>query len=163
MDHNYWLTVHPATHKVVWLPWDMNESFGGFHFGDVNLSLREPSRPGSFPLAERLLAIPAFARRYDELLRNIMADNLTAKRLDAEMARLAPVIRSAVAMDRSVSSESFQESLSIRSADSDETGRSWRARGFGRNGPPLRPFIHARIDAVFAQLNGGALRSSGAE
>ena len=28
--HNYYLYLHPKTRKFVWIPWDMNEAFGGF-------------------------------------------------------------------------------------------------------------------------------------
>ena len=64
MNHNYWLTVHPRTNKVVWLPWDLNMAFGGFMSGNADLSLMQPAGRGMFPLAERMLGTPIFAERY---------------------------------------------------------------------------------------------------
>lgn len=153
MNHNYWVTIHPKTGKVIWLPWDMNESFGGFRFGDVDLNLYAPSIPGLFPLAERLLGIPTFVRRYEEALRIILRTNLTAARLDAEIARLAALIRPAVAADPSLKMEDFERSTASNAASNVGITDGW-PMGFGHSGPPLRQFIHARIASVIAQLEG---------
>lgn len=160
MNHNYWLTTHPKTGKVIWLPWDMNESFGGFRFGDVDLNLYAPSIPGYFPLAERLLGIPTFVRRYEEVLRTVLRTNFTAERLDDEIARLAALIRPAVATDRSLTMEDFERSV-VSSAASNAGIARGRFGGFGHSGPPLRQFIHARIASVSAQLEaaGGETRT----
>lgn len=128
----------------------MNESFGGFRFGEVDLNLYAPSIPGLFPLAERLLGIPTFVRRYEEALRTVLRTNLTAARVDAEIARLAALIGPAVAADRSLTMEDFERSVA---SGATSIARN-RSAGFGKNGPPLRPFIHARIASVIAQLEG---------
>src|SRR5581483_9587849 len=46
--HNYYLYLHPKTNKFVFLPWDLDPSFGSLtmvgSFDDLmNLSIRKPS------------------------------------------------------------------------------------------------------------------------
>jgi len=127
MDHNYWLTIHPGTRKVVWVPWDMNMAFAGFKPSDADLSLHEPAVAGRFPLAERMLANRPMLARYDEIVREIVATNFTVARIDREMAAIQSVTgRAAAAEPQAVVSKA----------------------------PPLRQFVVERVQSVTGQLEG---------
>jgi len=168
MNHNYWLTIQPDTQKVVWVPWDMNMAFGGFGGGDPDLSLRQPSAPGMFPLADRLLAIPGVVQRYDQIVREMATANFTASRLGTQMQVLAAAIHDAVATDSTTTVASFERNLAenpsvIPAAVQGNTGGPGGPGGFpgrggfgwgGRNAPPLRQFVTARIESVVEQLDG---------
>lgn len=147
MDHNYWLTVHPVTHKVMWLPWDMNEAFGTFRGGDAQLSIHRPSAPGRFPLADRLLAIPAVVARYDTIMRELLASNVTLARLEPAMRDMAKVIREAVTQDATMSASAFDSNFQTDAAVFSGSGFFW-----GHSGPPLRPFLAERIKNVNQEL-----------
>lgn len=127
MNHNYWMTVHPVTHKVVFVPWDMNMAFAGFKPSDANLSLHAPSVPGSFPLAERLLSIKEIVVRYDRMVRDIMSSNVTVARIAGQIAAIEPAIGAAVAAERPA---------------------------IVSNAPPLPRFVAERVQAVADQLAG---------
>jgi len=162
MNHNYWITVQPKTHKVVWLPWDMNMAFGGFRSGDIDLSLRSPSAPGMLPLADRLLASPQWQRRYNEILREMMTSNVTRSRMSAEITGMAAVIREAVAADQTTTLATFERSVVEQpSTDSDANSNSGGFFGPGRGGPPLRQFVDERIESVIEQLDGKRVGTPG--
>lgn len=124
---NYWMTVHPATRKIVWVPWDMNMAFAGFKPSDANLSVHAPAAPGVFPLAERMLAIEAMVARYDLIVREIVTTNFTVARIERQISAIESVIGDAAAAE--------------------PTAIVSRA-------PPLRRFVVDRVRAVTAQLDG---------
>jgi hypothetical protein len=155
MNHNYWLTVHPQTKKVVWLPWDLNMAFGGFMSGDADLSLTQPSAPGLFPLADRVLSIPSLAARYRAVVEEMVATNVTLDRLGDAMTQVAAAIRPAVREDPAITPARFERNLSdAPSAGNDASQDRFRGFGRGRTGPPLRRFVIDRLESVAAQLAG---------
>ncbi len=152
MDHNYLLTMHPGTHRIVWLPWDMNESFGTFRAGDVNLSIHRPSVRGNFPLAERVLANAGLRARYDAILRRMLADNFSLARIEPQMRRIAARIRDSVKRDDTMSLSAFEANFARSPAP--DTTASFDGGWGAHSGPPLRAFIAERIASVKAQLEG---------
>ena len=93
MGNNFYLYHRPDTGRFEMIPWDMNMSYGGFgcgHPGDP-----DPSIPGAnmtqaavdgtfcgsseddYPLAERILAIPAYNAAYQGYLRELAETVLT--------------------------------------------------------------------------------------
>ena len=154
MNHNYWVTIHPDTHKVIWVPWDMNMAFGGFGGGDADLSLHKPSAPGMFPLADRVLAIPALVQRYDQIVREMTTANATIGRLNTQMQTVAAAIRAAVAADTTTTMAAFERNLVENPALVAGLAQGNGGGGRGRGGPPLRQFVANRVESVVAQLDG---------
>ena len=154
MNHNYWVTIHPETKKVVWLPWDLNMAFGGFMSGDYNLSIYQASAKGVFPLADRLLANKDVADRYHQILRQMATSNFTVNRLGTEMAAIATAIRAAVAADGTLSLTNFERNLADDPFAIPDAGGSAGFFGRGRNGPPLKAFVSGRVESVIEQLDG---------
>jgi hypothetical protein len=158
MNHNYYLTIQPDTHKVVWIPWDMNMAFGGFRRGEVNLSLLHPSAPGMFPLADRVLASPVLRERYRQVVRALLESDMTRERMVAKIHGLADVIHNAVVLDPSTSAAQFDANFIERPrppaqgepANGDFGGFAFR----DRDGPPLIRFVDNRIESLHAQLDG---------
>jgi spore coat protein CotH len=168
-NHNYYITINPKTNKVVWVPWDLNLAFGGFGGGrgrgtgnpPQDLSINKPSQQGQFPLADRILAEPALLKRYDEIVRNLIAKNFTVERLSAEMKLMDDAISGALKDDRSVSAAQFERNMSadpstIAVSDSaqEDPGFGGFGRGRGMGGPPLRQFIALRVESAQQQLDG---------
>ena len=167
-SHNYYISINPKTNKVVWIPWDLNLAFGGFGGGrgrgarnpPQDLSINKPSQLGQFPLADRILAVPALLKQYDEIVRNLIAKNFTVERLSAEMKLMDEAISAALKDDRSVSEAQFERNMSanpsnIAVSDSAQNDGGF-GRGFGRGmgGPPLRQFIALRVESAQEQLDG---------
>ena len=164
--HNYYLYLPPQTRKFVWLPWDLNETFGGFNPGgssseQLNLSVDQPFTRGN-KLAERLLQTPALKNRYHEIIRGILATNFNAARLFPVVDALAATIRPALANDPMVSLSQFEAALSpVNSPDAgsqDNAGRfGFRPGGpggMGRPRTPIKAFITPRAESARLQLDG---------
>jgi len=165
MNHNYYVTLDPKTHKIIWIPWDMNLAFAGFgrgggSTGQQDLSIAKPSGKGQFPLADRFLASPEYLKRYNAILRNIATRNFTVERLGDEIDRMASLIRDSVNEDESVTFTQFERQVSASPAALERPTDPDRGGGFGfggfgrRGGPPLRQFLPLRIESVLEQLDG---------
>ncbi|HEX4050463.1 MAG TPA: CotH kinase family protein [Steroidobacteraceae bacterium] len=167
MNHNYYLTVHPDSGKVVWVPWDMNMAFGGFRRGELDLSVFRPSAPGIFPLADRVLADPALSQRYRHEVQTLLDNVMTRAHMDAELRRLLTQIQVAALQDPAGGAGQFEMNFQAQPGRAHKgSGRAGAAvddfdddnfGGLGiheRIGPPLRAFIEQRIVAVREQLAG---------
>ena len=130
MNHNYWLTVHPQTHRVVWVPWDMNMAFGGFRNGDTELSVHQPSSPGRFPLADRVLANQSLRARYDAIVRELIASAASPERLERQMQRIATAVHGAVARDPTTTLRAFERNLELRAPPEANTTTASGQPGF---------------------------------
>jgi spore coat protein H len=159
--HNYYLYLHPKTRKLLWIPWDLNEAFGGFNPAgtlseQMNLSVDQPFTQVN-RLAGRLLQVPGMKARYHEIFRSLLANNFTATNLFPMIEAMARAIRPSLTNDRMVSLPQFEASLSERS----QPDFGWGARG-GRGGAgapqrsreALKPFINQRAASVRLQLEG---------
>src|SRR5262245_46158785 len=176
--HNYYLYLNSATDKLAWIPWDLNEAFGGFMGGGraddmMDLSIHKPFTRRN-RLAERILALDGATEKYDAILRGLIATNFTAPRLGEEMDAAAKAIREAVKQDRSLSLAQFERHLSENPGPAPHGDglpiRRGIEPGFGppRGGPDhpgggrgpmgpkplLRPFVTKRIESIQAQLAG---------
>jgi spore coat protein H len=169
--HNYFLYLHPKTRKFTWLPWDLNESFGGFGPGgnaaeQMDLSL-DRSLTNANLFAARLLQAPGFRQRYQETVRRLLDNPFNATRLFPLIDAMTAVIRPALANDPMVSSSQFEAALSEEllptRAVPDEPkpgsvppGGPGGAGGPGGPRPPLKAFINRRTASAWLQLEGKA-------
>jgi spore coat protein H len=166
--HNYYLYLHPKSRKLIWIPWDLNEAFGGFLGGgtlddQMKLSLDHPfTRVNS--LAERLMQAPGVKDRYHQIVRGLLATNFNAGRLFPLMDSMASTIRSSLADDKMVSLAQFEAALSTvnqsQGLGGDTPGQpDFRPGvrgpgGFGRPRTPLKIFINQRVASAQLQLEG---------
>jgi spore coat protein H len=177
--HNYYLLLNPATEKFVWIPWDLNEAFGGFMGGGtandmVNLSVHRPFTSAN-RLAARVLALDGAREKYDAIVRGLIETNFTAARLGAAMDILASGLRDAVKEDKELALAQFERHMSANPeppAVSDGAAGS-RGRGEAQGGPLagrgtvgfgpmmrgmqkplLRQFVSQRVAAIQEQLAG---------
>ena len=98
--HNYFLYTVPSTHKAVFVPWDLNESFGMHPVsgpsGDQMLS--SMLRPNADPnlLVERFVRDQTFGPKYRAqcvaILTNIFVPSKLAKQIDQIAAVTKPVV-----------------------------------------------------------------------
>lgn len=122
---NYWVAMHPATRKLVWLPWDLNMAFAAFQPSDASHDVHTPAVKGAFPLADRVLADRGLRAKYEATLRDVVATNFTRARLERQIASVERLIGAAAAAE--------QPPIVSKA-------------------PPLRTFIADRIRAVNRQL-----------
>jgi hypothetical protein len=176
--HNYYLYLDSAKERLTWIPWDLNEAFGGFMGGGraedmMNLSIQHPFARGN-RIAERILALDGARQKYEVILRGLMETNFTAKRLSGEIEAAAKVVREAVSQDRSLAIAQFERHVSENPAALPSGGGppmrrdgepgfgpqpGGPGRGPGGRGPMgpkplLREFVTKRIESIQAQLAG---------
>ena len=174
--HNYYMYLDPATDRWSWIPWDLNEAFGGFMQGAtaedmINLNIRSPFTRGNL-LAERVLALEGRAAEYKSIVRGLIATNFTAQRLGGEMESAANLVREAVRADQYLAPMQFERHLSenpaalppgggplnrrgappLRQGAPGPQGRGPAAGGPGK--PLLRQFVIGRIQSIEDQFAG---------
>ncbi len=164
--HNYYLHLNPKTRKFSWLPWDLNEAFGGFFPGGNASEQAELSVDHPFTsvnrLAERLLQAPATQARYRQIVRDLLATSFSAEKLFPVIDSMAATVRPAVASDKMLTVAQFEAALSTTNPPATTTDE--RPRGFGfqpgrPNGPrgtrpAIKAFISQRVASVQLQLQG---------
>ncbi len=169
--HNYYLYLEPRERRFVWVPWDLNEAFGGFNRAgslseQMNLSLDQPFTSVN-RLAGRLMQMPGVKNRYHEIVRGLLATNFNATRLFPLIDTMAATIRSSLQNDPAVSMPQFEAALSEARQLPDSEDDNARRAGFRWNGPdgpggtrrprsPLKTFITERVKSAQLQLEGKA-------
>jgi spore coat protein H len=167
--HNYYLYLHPKTRKFIWLPWDLNEAFGGFNPAgnlseQMDLSVDHPFTRVNH-LAERLLQVPGIKDRYYEVVRELLTNSFNAARLFPLIDAMAATIRSSLSNDPMVTLTRFDTAVAETNqlevfAPETAPGSGFRRGGPGGFGMPLRPrppikiFINQRTASVKRQLEG---------
>ena len=155
LSHNYYLMVPKATKKVVWVPWDLNLSLGGFSRmmgGGADMSIMKPSRVAVF---SKMLAIPRFKKRYRDIISEVIEGPCSEAAVTAVITQAHETSRDAIADEA--------KRLEIVTRASEELGG--RARrgfgsfaGFGRQRADdvaaLRQFVKERTQSVKDQLAG---------
>jgi spore coat protein H len=137
--HNYYLYLNPKDNRFVWIPWDLNEAFGSFGVNGANaalMSILPPSAPNAFRMADRVLAVPGMRARYETVVRELLAGPFRPERLDARVAELAPLARSAVAADPLISARTFERQMA---RDPSTVAVPANPPRNGPNGPPQAP------------------------
>ena len=92
--HNYFLEVHPDTHKASFVPWDLNESFGVHPVSGPSRDQMRTSilRPNADPnrLVERFVVDPKYGPIYREECAWLLANVFVPAQLNRDIDRIAP-------------------------------------------------------------------------
>lgn len=171
---NYYVYLHPRTHKFQFIPWDLDHSFGQFGMmGNQeqreNLDIHKPWR-GENRFLERVFKTDAFRKTYLARLAEFNKTIFQPARFHQQVNEVAAVIRPAVKeeseiklarFDKVVAGETVEPlGMGGESADAPAGGRNpQRARpeGPGRFMQPSKPikgFVTARTQSVADQLAG---------
>lgn len=140
--HNFYLFQPRGDAKAAFIPWDLNESFGGHPPGgsrqaQAEFSVLAPNSP-QIRFVSRLLSPPEWAAAYRRELATLLTNAFSPARLRADAAKTAAVTREAV----------FAESPQARAAfELAALGQTPRAPD--RNAA-ARPGIGPREDIAFA-------------
>lgn len=131
------------------LPWDLNESFGGWNcFVDDATAIyeRDPFDPVCpdfvLPLVERTAATPPLRAAYADMLGTLRTGALATDAILAEVDRVHDLVAAAYAAD----ANAFWDAADFEAAYDGPVG------GFGGPTPGLRPFVTERLALVDAWL-----------
>ncbi len=143
LKHNYYLYEENGIFSI--LPWDYNMSFGGFGMGTgaqgaTSLYIDTPVTGTTLeqrPLLGRLLEIPEYMQRYHQYIEEFIAGPFAAEKMEAEIARVAAMIRPHLEQDptKFTTMEQFEQALAQGAADA---GEEMRAPGGATDTAPQR-------------------------
>lgn len=152
--HNYYLYEDRSAGKLTVIAWDANEAFGNFSCGLpaqslIDLPYDRPTcgDPARRPLVQRVLSVPAWKARYEELLAELLAGGFTTSAITGEVEALAALIRADVAADPSkfFTTTDFETNLTTDLVRPGPGGASQTTFG-------LTSFTSRRTSALDAQL-----------
>ena len=171
--HNYYFFQPPGQGKAVFIPWDLNEVFGGHPMAgtrpvQAELSVLRP-QGGQNRLLERVLANPKWIEAYRRELSVALTDACEPGRLFAQAERLVQVVQETVFAESPVAKASFQRiALGQTHATSPDRQSNRPSPGLGiagspgfgplpgagRETMPLRDWIALRVQNVADELAG---------
>lgn len=145
IGHNYYLYLNPADNRFNFIPWDLNNTFGGLAmFGGVDQQIDwNIARPwlGRNRLVERVLANDKNAAAYREHLRALIANSFKPDELTARLDRMQQAIQPT--LDRVAKEKKGQG----------DGGMGLMGLMIGQPAE-LKKFVTRRAEAVSAQLDG---------
>jgi hypothetical protein len=170
---NYYLYLHPGTHKVQFIPWDLDHSFGQFGMMGSqeqreNLSIHKPWR-GENRFLERVFRTDAFKKLYlaklDEFNKTIFKPERFFQQVDQVAAAIRPAVREEseeklARFDRVVAGDPVgfggppRAGDVLPSRDAGEGPRFGGPRGFFQPAKPIKGFVKARAPSVIDQVAG---------
>ncbi|MHC1765067.1 MAG: CotH kinase family protein [Verrucomicrobiia bacterium] len=159
--HNYYLFQSAEGGKAVFIPWDLNEAFGGHP--PLGPRLRQAEFSVLRPLAqknrliERVLADPTWAAEYRRTLSNLLTHACKPGRLQAAAAQIATVTRQTVFAESPLARAMFQRTvLGATNVDLPARAPEGRPRPIrvDLEEPPLADWITVRMGNAADELAG---------
>lgn len=155
LGQNYYLYLHPTTHKFIFIPWDQDQTFGTFPRGSSekqreNLSIRKPWS-GQNRFLERVFKTDSFQKpflaRMDEFNRTI----LRPEPIHQQVEELTQVLRAPM------QEESPNRLAEFNKAAAGEKVTIYMGAFGSEDGTlvkPIKSFVVARGQSVSDQLTG---------
>lgn len=150
--HNFYAYLDPKTRKIVFIPWDLDHSFGQF---PQHLNQRQRENRAIFPpwyrpnaFLERVFNVPAFRDLYLARMQEFSRTLFDPNRLATQVDDLAPYIRPAVSEQARTSRTDILDRF-----DKAIAGKNIELREFGEGDiVPIKPFAVRRAKFVNEQL-----------
>lgn len=100
LGHNYYMYLNPTTNKFVFMPWDLDHSFGalgmlGNYEQMIDWSIRKPYA-GDNKLVRRLFAIPGIEEQFIEYVKRLVNGPFHPDTMAATIDATTKVIQSAI-------------------------------------------------------------------
>ncbi len=181
LGQNYVVYLHPKTDKFLFLPWDLDHSFGNFGMQGSQdereqLSIKKPWS-GENRFFERVMGVPAVKEAYLARLKEFQGTIFRPERLTKQVDDVAKLIRDAVKDEAPEKLERFDKVVAgeavgmmfggggprggDRGPGPGGPGGGPGGPGGGRGGPgfgqpakPIKGFVPARHASVAEQLAG---------
>jgi spore coat protein H len=150
---NFYLYLHPKTHKLIFIPWDQDHSFGQFAMAGnqlqrEQLSINHPWRQENH-LLDRIFKVEAFKKLYLARLTEFSNTLLKPERFPPQVDEIAAAIREGVKDEGVEKLAHFDKAVK---GESKATG----AFSFltGEATKPIKTFVVVRTQSIIDQLAG---------
>jgi spore coat protein H len=168
MSQNFYVYLHPKSNKFLFIPWDLDNSFGKFRMTGTQdqreqLSIQHPW-VGENELLERMFKLVKFQKLYRARLQEFSRGIFKPERINKQVDELATVLRPAIREESLQKLAIFDKALEGQSVSPD-IDQVWQGPGGGAGGrmftpiKPIKPFVTLRARSIADQLEG---RSEGA-
>lgn len=156
MGQNFYVYLHPQTHKFEFVPWDLDHSFGQFPMGvsqeeREQLSVLKPWR-GANRFLERVFSTESFKKLYLATMKEFSKTIFVPERFAQQVNETAAAIRPAVAEESEMKLERFDKVVAGESVE--RLGFGGGPGGFRQTAKPIKAFVVARAQSVNDQLAG---------
>lgn len=150
---NFYLYLHPKTHKFIFIPWDQDHSFGQFAMAGnqlqrEQLSIQHPWRQEN-RLLERIFKVEAFKKLYLARLTEFSSTVFKPERFPPQVDEIAAAIRQSVKDESAEKLARFDKAVKGESkpigAFSFLTGEAMK---------PIKTFVVVRTQSIADQLAG---------
>jgi len=95
LGQNYYVYLHPTTHKLTFIAWDQDGSFGNFRNNSTSWPIESPWANTNLFLS-RVCHVEAFRNQYMDRMREFSRALFLPDRFASQMADIVPVIRPAI-------------------------------------------------------------------
>ena len=152
LAHNYYIAVPEENKRVVWIPWDLNLSMGGFSMGGRNQQNLSVFEATGMALFKRVIAEPRFRKIYEKHLWALVKGPGSPK-----------TMMSFVELARKTTAKAIEEEANRSDVITKvQGGRASLFGSFGRRGgsgrapqwQALERFVNSRAGQVRDQLEG---------
>jgi spore coat protein CotH len=156
MGQNFYFYLRQDNHKLIFIPWDLDHSFGQFPMMGSqeqreNLSVKKPWR-GENRFLERVYGTGAFHDLYFARLREFSGTIFKPARFHQQVDEIATAIRPAVKDESEDKLARFDKVVAGEAVG--RAGGFGRRGGFGGAAKPIKAFVDARARSVEDQLFG---------
>ena len=162
MSQNFYVYLHPKSNRFVFIPWDLDNSFGKFRMTGTqeqreDLSIQHPwIRENTF--LEKIFKVPKFQKLYRARLQEFSQGIFKPSRIHKQVDELAAVLRPAIRDESLQKLRLFDKAFEGESVspDFDDSRRGGGGPGGRWNSPikPIKPFVTARAASIADQLAG---------
>jgi len=163
IGQNYVVYLQPKTDRFLFVPWDLDHSFGNFMLQGTQqereqLSLAEPW-VGQNRFLERVMKVPAIREAYLSRLKEFQGTLFQPARIRKQVDELAGLLKPAVSEEGEEKLSRFEKVVAGESVGMGGFGGGGRGPGGGMPGfgdpvKPIKTFVEARHQSVASQLAG---------
>jgi spore coat protein CotH len=157
---NYYVYLHPVSNKFLFMPWDLDHSFGEFPMigtseGRINLSLVHPY-VGKNKFLERMLAYEKFRNLYLDYHRQFLPTLYKPEKVLHQLDEIVSMIRPVLKTESDAKLKRFDQAIADPATTTNASNDKpfWGFGPFG--GPPsqIKLFITKRAASIADQLAG---------
>lgn len=168
MGQNFYVYLHPETNKFVFLPWDLDLSFGRFMGSNAELSIRKPWQ-GQNKFLERVFQQESFKKSYMDLMAKNSKTIFAPERITKQVEETALLLRPSVKDESDAKLTKFDKAIAGETSQGGgfgpppggggPGGPGGPGGGFGgpggpMGGKPIKAFVGPRAQSVADQLAG---------
>lgn len=152
---NFYLFLHPKTHRFHFIPWDVDGAFGQIFGEQMKMAKLGIDHPwaGSNRFLERVFKTDAFLKLYHARLAEFAKTVFDPARVRREVDATAKAVRPAVAEESKERLAAFDKANAEAPAKAD-TGLFGTGLFADKPGKSIKRFVDARTPAVLDQLAG---------